>query len=140
MADDKRFIDLTPEQRFTLQLVDRLASVVTFAIKAAVTLGIVFSVVYIVSVFGQYGVKADINVNAHANVVVHLFALLDSEVKWAWGIAVVAALYGLLERELRRRKTAYLQGRITKLEEQIHPGRTSSGLTARGETNRMDQP
>src|SRR5713226_879752 len=106
MADDSRFIDLSPQQRFILQLVDRLASVVIFGFKTAITLGIVFAVVFIFSLLTQHGIKADINVNTNTNLVVHLFTLFDTEIKWSWGITVLAILYALLERELRRRKTA----------------------------------
>lgn len=55
------------------------------------------------------------------------------------GLAVVSMLYGLFERELRRRKTKYLQDRIIKLEERLDPNRESSGLTPRGETRPEDK-
>lgn len=51
-----------------------------------------------------------------------------------WVVTVVFAFWALAERQLRRRKTAYLANRVTALEAQIDPSRTSSGLTHTGDT------
>jgi hypothetical protein len=135
LSDSLKDGELTSHHKFILNLVDRISSVVIFVVKAFTTLGIAVCVAYAISALAQTGIKADVNVNANANVVVHLFSLFDAKTKWGpWTIAVVAILYGLVERELRRRKTAYLQGRIAKLESKIDPDRSSSGLNKRGET------
>src|SRR5438046_227608 len=131
--------ELSGDQKFVLNLVDRIVIVVMFGIKAVITLGITFGIVYAVAAISQHGVKTDINVSANANIAVHLFSVLESRAKWAWGIAVFAILYGIAERQLRRRKTAYLQGRIVKLEEMIDQHRSSSGLSERGETRTEDK-
>ncbi len=132
-------IELSGNQKFILNLVDRVAGIITLGIKSVVTLASLASVVFVIDVLAEHGFKADINVNANANVAVYLFSLLDSKTRWLpWGVALIAIIYGLIQRELRRRKTAYLQGRIVRLEQQIDPGRTSSGLTTRGETRGED--
>lgn len=47
--------------------------------------------------------------------------------------------YGLSQRKLRRKNIERLQGRIVTLERQIDQNRTSSRLTATGETNPEDK-
>lgn len=137
MTDPVKENELSSEHKFILNLVDRIAGVVMFVVKAFTTLGIIICITYMVSIISQTGIRADVdvNVNATANVFVHIFSFLDAKTKWGpWTIAIVAILYGLVERELRRRKTAYLHGRITMLEKTIDPSRSSSGLNTRGET------
>ena len=133
---------LTNDQRFhlLLHIVDRVTSVVMLIVKGAIVLGMSASVVLITGALAGKETNANLNlsVDAGTKIYVEFFSKLDSS-KYAWLIAVIGILYGLFERELRRRKTAYLQNRITKLEKMIDPNRESSGLTARGETNREDK-
>ena len=53
--------------------------------------------------------------------------------------AGAATVFGLAERNLRRRTIERLQARITDLEGQIDAKRTSSQLTTRGETRPEDK-
>lgn len=56
----------------------------------------------------------------------------------AWTVAAGGALYGQKERKLRRDTVERLSERIRILEAHIDPGRTTSMLTARGDTNPGD--
>lgn len=56
-----------------------------------------------------------------------------------WVLAICGLVYGYIERRLRERKTAYLQGRIRELEEKIDPNRKGSGLLPTGRTNPDDE-
>jgi hypothetical protein len=49
-------------------------------------------------------------------------------------------VWALLERGEKRRKTLYLSGRISALEQQLDPRRTSSELMPTGETRKEDLP
>lgn len=53
-------------------------------------------------------------------------------------LAGAACGWAVLERYLRLRKVAYMQGRIQSLEKSIDPNRTSSRLTTKGTTNPED--
>lgn len=133
---------LTAAQRFQLYLhiVDRSTSIIMLAIKAAIVFGFLFAIVSVFEAIAGKATTADINLslNADANIFVQLFSRLGSS-KFAWAVAIAGIVYGLSERELRRRKTAYLQGRITKLEKMLDSNRESSGLTERGETSLGDK-
>ena len=63
-----------------------------------------------------------------------------SRSQWvAWLIAVLAILWGLRERNLRRDKIEQFSQRTGQLEREIDPGRSSSQLTTTGETRPEDQ-
>lgn len=55
----------------------------------------------------------------------------------AWGVGAGGVLYGLRQRRLRKDLTEHFGAR--ELELGIDPGRTSSMLTSRGDTNPRDQ-
>lgn len=65
---------------------------------------------------------------------------LGHEVWPAWLVAAVCTSWALLERQLRRRKTAYLTGRIQELEVRLDPQRESSFLPPDGNTRAEDRP
>lgn len=54
-------------------------------------------------------------------------------------LAVAFGGWGIGERKLRQRTVRQLQQHITKLETQIDPNRTSSGLTTEGKTHPRDR-
>ena len=56
----------------------------------------------------------------------------------SWILTVLGVGYGLRQRMLRRDTVEHLHGRIRTLENQRDPRRTSSQLTARGDTNPKD--
>jgi hypothetical protein len=78
----------------------------------------------------------------HANVamrfVVGGFAHFGTA-KFAWPISFGSVGYALLERRERRRKTGKLAKRIAELERMLDPTRTSSELTATGQTRKEDK-
>jgi hypothetical protein len=63
----------------------------------------------------------------------------DLRVTIAITLAGGAAVWALVERTLRHRKTEALQTRIIELEKGIDPRRSSSGLTPTGKTNPRDK-
>lgn len=65
--------------------------------------------------------------------------LADLKLSVAITLAGGAAVWAVVERALRHRKTEYLQRRIKELETMIDPGRSSSGLTEEGKTNPNDK-
>lgn len=73
--------------------------------------------------------------------VVTLAVSLLADMKFAISITLAGAAvaWAVVERTLRHRKTEYLQNRIKKLEQQIDPNRSSSGLTPKGKTNPNDR-
>ena len=56
-----------------------------------------------------------------------------------WLLAVAALVWGVLERLLRRRKTAGMQEHIRRLETSLDPERTGSNLLPDGRTNPKDR-
>lgn len=56
----------------------------------------------------------------------------------AWGAGIAGVTFGGLQRRLKKKTVERLHERIRKFEEQLDPGRSSSHLTPRGETNPED--
>ena len=78
---------------------------------------------------------------AGQDTVVSLAISLLADLKFAVTIALAGAVavWAIVERMLRYRKTEYLQNRIRKLERELDPSRSSSGLTPIGTTNPRDR-
>ena len=74
-----------------------------------------------------------------ADIGVRFFGEISISTAVAWIFGIGGAGYGLRQRSLRRETTEKLQGRIKHLEKHYDPGRSSSGLTERGETHPKDQ-
>lgn len=64
--------------------------------------------------------------------------LLSKSLPW-WAVTTVFALWAILERSLRKRKTKKLTKRIERLETKLDPQRTSSGLLSTGDTHPNDE-
>ena len=64
--------------------------------------------------------------------------LLSKSLPW-WALTTVFALWAILERSLRKRKTKKLTKRIEHLETKLDPQRTSSGLLSTGDTHPNDE-
>ena len=64
--------------------------------------------------------------------------LLSKSLPW-WAVTTVFALWAILERSLRKRKTKKLTKRIERLETKLDPQRTSSGLVSTGDTHPNDE-
>lgn len=56
----------------------------------------------------------------------------------AWLVAVLGLGYGARQRALRKAAIGRLASRVRDLETRLDPGRTSSGLTGKGDTNPAD--
>lgn len=142
MADDKNREQnsFTPDQRLqlSLRIVDRVTSFLMLSVKAVVWVVIAFKAVRIMEALAGKETNVGVSVSTAGNFVVTLLSRWGSE-KYAWSFAVVAILYGFVERKLRQRKTRYLQARIVQLEKLRDPQRESSGLTPTGETNKEDK-
>jgi hypothetical protein len=65
-------------------------------------------------------------------------ALFDVRFALMLGGAAAAVVWAVLERRLRQRTILRLHPRVKQLETMIDPGRSSSNLTPKGETNPMD--
>lgn len=76
---------------------------------------------------------ADIGLN------VNILSDVKVSIALAWIIAVLSILYALRERTLRKTTIKRLQTRITMLEKEIDPKRTSSTLTPEGNTRQEDE-
>ena len=111
-----------------LRISDQAISLLRLAVKAAVWITLIISTADTVQTLA--GQSTTIGLNFF----VELWSALDLSCRWAWIVALGAVVYGVLQGNLRRRKTAYLQGRIRQLEMERDKGRSSSGLTTRGDT------
>jgi hypothetical protein len=78
---------------------------------------------------------------AGKNTAVTFFLSFVADLKFVFSVTVAlgAAGWALIERGLRYHKTKYLQDRIKKLETEIDPQRSTSGLTRTGRTNPKDR-
>jgi len=102
---------------------------------AAKTVGWVFAAISAADIAKSVaGRSTELSILGQHDILVSFWSGFDLSCLWAWGLAIVAIAYGLLQARLRRRKTAYLSDRIEELEMQIDPQRTTSGLTKTGDT------
>ena len=74
-----------------------------------------------------------------ANILLGYFTSKESDFGLPWILAVVFAIWAILERRLRKRKTESMQSHIRELEQRLDPSRTSSGLLPTGETHPQDE-
>jgi len=97
-----------------------------------------------ICVLGYFGKEAIVALAGH-----HTFADISLTLKWlvgekkgvvfAWANAIGWGLYGFRQRKLRRDFIQKSTARMKQLELERDPGRTSSNLTDRGETNPEDK-
>ena len=136
MAEDTVPTPAIPDEEATLRKFSRAesaASVLNTLIKYAGLFGIFYWVFRSVEVLAGETTVADFGVG------VRLFASVRVSQLVAWALAGMSVAYGLGQRTLRRKTIERLQGRITVLEAQIDPGRTSSRLSSGGETRPEDE-
>jgi hypothetical protein len=67
-----------------------------------------------------------------------LNVLFDIRFVLLLGTTAAAVVWAIVERKLRQRTILRMHPRIKQLETMIDPGRTTSNLTPKGETNPMD--
>ncbi len=74
-----------------------------------------------------------------ASLLVGYFTSQENDYGLPWAVAGAGILYGLIERQLRLRKTEYFHKHILELEKRIDPKREGSNLLPTGETNPKDE-
>jgi len=74
-----------------------------------------------------------------ANIVLSYLTAEESDYGLPWVLAGAFAIWAVLERRLRKRKTESMQDHIKSLETRLDPERTSSGLLASGDTSPGDE-
>lgn len=117
-----------------LRSANRKESIVTVLlslIRWGGVLGISYFVFRTVEVLAGQSTFAEIGINFLGN--------LEVSVTLAWAAGGGGVLYGLGQRKLRKDTVERLQSRITSLEKKLDDSRTSSKLTARGDTRPEDQ-
>jgi hypothetical protein len=93
----------------------------------------------VIAYFAYRTVASLAGVSTTANVALQVATDLRVNTALAWLLGGGGFAYGLGQRRLRRKTIERLQDRIRTLEEATDPGRTSSGLTVRGETHPEDR-
>ena len=108
-----------------------VASIINNLIRWGGVVGVSYFIFLSIEALAGETTAADIGINLLADVrLSEVFAVLFG------GGGVI---YGIRQRSLRRSAVERLQGRVKKLEKQEDPGRTSSGLTPRGDTHPKDK-
>ncbi len=74
-----------------------------------------------------------------ANLALSLIVNLQADRWFAYLFGVAGTGYGIVQRQLRRRNIRRMTGHNAEVEERLHPGRTSSGLTPEGKTRSEDR-
>ncbi len=118
--------------RAIVTISDRLFDLLKLAVKVTFWIFFVISAADIVEAIG--GQSTSLDIDAESTILVKLWSGLDLGCKWAWVVAIIGFVYGILQSHLRRRKVKYMAARITDLEIIIDPKRTTSGLTKKGDT------
>lgn len=73
-----------------------------------------------------------------ADIGVNFLSQMDVSITLAWGAGLMAVVYGLKQRKLRKDTIERMQLRVHQLETKIDPNRSSSNLTSRGDTRPED--
>lgn len=73
-----------------------------------------------------------------ANIAVSFLNKTELAVTLGWMVGLGGVAYGNRERKLRKKTVARLEGRVRNFELGLDPTRSSSGLTAEGDTNPGD--
>ena len=93
----------------------------------------------VISYFGYLSIAALAGKTTVANFLFKLFGSIGVNAGVAYIFGGGGIVYGLLERRTRQKTVERLQSRVQELEKKRDPGRTSSKLTTRGETNPKDK-
>jgi len=119
------------QERLEQQKLDQRYRLRRTLIRAAATVGCVWLMAEAV---GELAGK-------DTSVVVRGVLSVFADMKFVVSIALAGctAAWAIVERGLRHRKVEYLQARVVTLEQQLDPNRSSSGLTAKGQTHPADR-
>jgi hypothetical protein len=72
------------------------------------------------------------------SIVVDVLGGVKTSTSLGWFVGIAGAVYGFIQRSLRKDVVERLSGRIKQLEQEIDPRRSSSRLTVRGDTRPED--
>jgi hypothetical protein len=124
---------LTPAHRFQLRMrvIDGWITLARTAIIFGTSLGMVY--------FAFRACAALAGEQTSANFVIQVLASVQADRWVAYLVAGVGATYGIREAQLRRKILRETGVRIQELEQRLDPDRSSSGLTASGQTRMRDQ-
>jgi len=114
-----------------MQLVVSTASIVNNLIK--------FGALALIARYGYLAIEALAGKTTLASIIVQFLASVKVTQGLAYVIGLSGCAYGAFQRRLRRTAIARIAARNTERELGIDPGRSSSGLTPRGETNPEDR-
>jgi len=119
------------QERLEQQKLDQRYRLRRTLIRAAATVGCVWLMAEAV---GELAGK-------DTSVVVRGVLSVFADMKFVVSIALAGctAAWAIVERGLRHRKVEYLQARVVALEQHLDPNRSSSGLTAKGQTHPVDR-
>ncbi len=96
-------------------------------------------VLIVLAYIGYLAIDALAGKTTITNIVLKYLTAQESDYGIPWISVILFALWAILERKLRKRKTEVFQKRIKILEKKIDHNRTSSGLSPSGETNPEDK-
>lgn len=125
----------------------QLRAEIDFVRKARIAEGVIqvllaivrFGALVLLGYWAFLAVKEIAGSSTDASIAVEFLANFNVSVTLAWAAAVGGILFGFVQRHLRRNTVERLQGRITDLETERDPNRSSSELTRRGETRPEDK-
>lgn len=113
------------------RLSDGWASVANSAVRWGGAVGITY--------FAYKAVESLAGRETGASLLVELVSDFKLNIVFPWLVAIGGAVFGLLQRYLRRTTIQRLHRRIHELEELVDPGRSSSNLTSTGDTHPEDR-
>ncbi|MBX9637179.1 MAG: hypothetical protein K2Q45_06475 [Nitrosomonas sp.] len=135
MSKDKNKIGKPEELKhieFKFLLVYSITNLLSKALGVTLWLGVAYFI------YLSIDSLADKTTLVDANIIFSMFISRENDYGLPWLIAFISFVFGVAQTWLRYRKTEEMQKHILELETHIDPQRTSSGLTARGETNPKD--
>jgi hypothetical protein len=121
---------------------DRLERLISRGIDGLVGLlhtGIIGVVVIFIFFYAKEVLVAFAGKETAANLALSLAANLQLDRWLAYLVGASGVGYGIRQRQVRRRNIERMTGHNAEVEKQVHPTRTSSGLTAKGKTRREDR-
>jgi hypothetical protein len=128
MSDSPR-----PDVRLELHRLDQQYHTMRTAIRGAFWLGAAYFG------FGTIGQFAGRSTDVDLALSLVITALIELKVMIAIVMTGAACAWAAIERTLRHRTIAKMQGRIRQLETNIDPQRSTSSLTPTGQTNPADK-
>lgn len=125
--------ELEAELRFIKQskIAEGVIQVINNLIRYGTILGVSYHLYLAVESLSGRTTLADIGISFLGN--------LNISVAIAWVSCIVGIVYGMNQKKLKNDTVERLQSRITDLEKEIDPKRSSSNLTKRGETRQEDK-